>query len=123
MSKGSPKIQCRFPESELARLDRVVRELLKTQEPDGYLYTFRTMHPGSPGHKWIGEKRWEKDPDLSHELYDCGHLYEAGVAYFAKHYPGASIKALRDVTMKQIAEASGSLEDVILRRCRHIVTS
>ena len=52
------------------------------QEPDGYLYTFRTMHPDSPAHPWCGPARWESDPELSHELYNSGHLYEAGVAHF-----------------------------------------
>ena len=47
---------------------------------------------------------------------------EAGVAYFQKQYPNAGIKALRDVTMKQIHEAEGKLEDVIFRRCRHVVS-
>jgi galactokinase len=47
---------------------------------------------------------------------------EEGVAYFQKQSPGASIKALRDVTMKMIAEANGRLNDLILRRCRHVVS-
>ena len=66
-----------------AKLDRAIARITAAQEADGYLYTFRTMHPDSPGHKWIGEQRWEKDPELSHELYNCGHLYEAGAAHFA----------------------------------------
>jgi DUF1680 family protein len=65
-----------------ATLDVWIARIAAAQESDGYLYTFRTMHPDSPGHKWVGANRWEKDPDLSHELYNCGHLYEAGVAYF-----------------------------------------
>ena len=32
-------------------------------------------------HPWSG-KRWEKDPELSHELYNLGHLYEAAYAHF-----------------------------------------
>jgi DUF1680 family protein len=64
------------------RLDGWIARIAAAQEPDGYLYTFRTMHPDSPGHKWVGQKRWEKDPELSHELYCAGHLYEAGVAHF-----------------------------------------
>lgn len=47
---------------------------------------------------------------------------EEGVAYFAKAHPGASIKALRDVTMKMIHEAEGKLDSVIFRRCRHVVS-
>jgi len=33
-------------------------------------------------HEWIGSKRWEKEEDLSHELYNAGHLYEAAVAHY-----------------------------------------
>ncbi len=64
------------------QLDGWIARIIAAQEPDGYLYTFRTMHPDSPGHQWVGQQRWEKDPELSHELYNAGHLYEAGVAYF-----------------------------------------
>ncbi len=65
-----------------ARLDGWIDRIAAAQEPDGYLYTFRTMHPDTPGHKWIGQNRWDEDPKLSHELYNAGHLYESGVAYF-----------------------------------------
>mgnify|MGYP000870936434 CR=1 FL=1 len=65
-----------------ARLDGWIAHVVAAQEPDGYLYTFRTMHPDSPVHEWIDEKRWLKDADLSHEIYNLGHLYEAGVAHF-----------------------------------------
>jgi len=78
------------------RLDGWIARIAAAQEPDGYLYTFRTMHPDSPGHKWVGEKRWEKDPELSHELYDAGHLYEAGVAYFQ----ATGKRSLLDVCLK-----------------------
>lgn len=47
---------------------------------------------------------------------------EAGVAYFQKHHTGAGIRALRDVTTKQLHEAEGKLDPVIFRRCRHIIT-
>jgi len=47
---------------------------------------------------------------------------EEGVAYFKKAHPGVSIKALRDVTVKMIADAAGSLDEIILKRCRHVVT-
>ena len=64
------------------RLDGFIARIAAAQEPDGYLYTFRTMHPDSPAHNWVGQERWVKDPELSHELYDLGHLYEAGTAYY-----------------------------------------
>jgi DUF1680 family protein len=65
-----------------ARVENFIKEIAAAQEPDGYLYTWRTMHPDSPAHGWIGQQRWVKDPELSHELYDAGHLYEAGTAWF-----------------------------------------
>lgn len=79
-----------------ATLDGWIARIAAAQEPDGYLYTFRTMHPDAPGHKWVGAKRWEKDPDLSHELYNCGHLYEAGVA----HFQATGKRTLLDVCLK-----------------------
>ncbi len=86
-----------YPNKELeARMDTLIYYIQKAQEPDGYLYTARTA--GEPGklHEWVGEKRWEKDPDLSHELYNCGHLYEAAVA----HYQATGKRTLLDVAIK-----------------------
>lgn len=76
-------------------LDTLVADIAAAQEPDGYLYTFRTMKAPKP-HEWIGSKRWEKEEDLSHELYDAGHLYEAAVA----HYQATGKKTLLDVATK-----------------------
>jgi galactokinase len=45
---------------------------------------------------------------------------EAGVAFFKKENP--TIKALRDVTMKQVESAEGKLDRTVLKRCRHVVT-
>ena len=64
------------------KLDGFIARIAAAQEPDGYLYTFRTMYPDSPAHPWVGRERWVKDPELSHELYDLGHLYEAGTAHY-----------------------------------------
>lgn len=65
-----------------AKLEEIIKRVAAAQEQDGYLYTFRTMHPDSPGHDWVDQKRWRKDPQLSHELYNLGHLYESGVAFY-----------------------------------------
>jgi len=78
------------------RLDAVIARVAAAQEPDGYLYTFRTMHPDSPAHPWINQQRWLNDPGLSHELYNLGHLYEAAVA----HYQATGKRALLDVALK-----------------------
>ena len=79
-----------------ARLDGYIERIAAAQEPDGYLFTFRTMHPDSPGQEWVGQERWEFDPVLSHELYNAGHLYEAGVAY----YRATGKRALLDVCLR-----------------------
>lgn len=72
-----------FPDKKLeAYIDSLVEKVGKAQEPDGYLYTARTIDPLHP-HAWSGMKRWEKERELSHELYNSGHLYEAAAAHFA----------------------------------------
>ncbi len=72
-----------FPDIKLeAYIDSLIAIIAKAQEPDGYLYTARTIDPLQP-HKWAGNVRWEKERELSHELYNAGHLYESAVAHFA----------------------------------------
>ncbi|NQU33152.1 MAG: glycoside hydrolase family 127 protein, partial [Bacteroidetes bacterium] len=62
-------------------IDSVLHIVAQAQEADGYLYTSRTMNPTHP-HEWSGTKRWEKVEDLSHELYNLGHMIEGAVAHF-----------------------------------------
>lgn len=78
------------------RMEEIISRIAAAQEPDGYLYTWRTMHPDSPAHDWIDQQRWLKDPILSHELYDLGHLYEAGVA----HEQATKSQTLLDICLK-----------------------
>ena len=71
-----------FPDAALEKtVDSLVTLIRLAQEEDGYLFTNRTIM-GENGHEWIGKKRWEKVDDLSHELYNLGHFYEAAVAYY-----------------------------------------
>ena len=71
-----------FPDKKLsAYIDSLIDIVAKAQEPDGYLYTARTIDPTHP-HAWAGAKRWEKEREQSHELYNAGHLYEAAAAHF-----------------------------------------
>jgi galactokinase len=44
---------------------------------------------------------------------------EEGVKFFQKENP--DIRALRDVTPAMVAAAEGKLDDVVFRRCRHVV--
>jgi galactokinase len=45
---------------------------------------------------------------------------EEGVEFFRQE--NLDIKALRDVTMKQLQAAKGKLPDVVYRRCRHVIS-
>jgi DUF1680 family protein len=62
-------------------IDSLVNIVAKAQEPDGYLYTARTIDPLHP-HAWSGPERWVKEHELSHELYNSGHLFEAASAHY-----------------------------------------
>ena len=61
-------------------LDTLIAKIAKAQEPDGYLYTARTINPAKTM-AMSGKERWTNLQD-SHELYNLGHLYEAAVAHF-----------------------------------------
>ncbi len=70
------------PDAKLERyIDSLIDIIAKAQEPDGYLYTARTINPAEP-HAWSGLERWSKERDGSHELYNAGHLYEAAAAHY-----------------------------------------
>ena len=62
-------------------VDSLITLVAKAQEPDGYLYTARTIDPAHP-HDWSGKERWVQESVLSHELYNSGHLFEAASAHY-----------------------------------------
>lgn len=85
-----------FPDKKLeAIIDSLINLIELAQEDDGYLYTNRTIM-GSRAHEWAGKERWVKDDDLSHELYNLGHFYEAATAY----YQTTGKKKILDVAIK-----------------------
>ena len=70
-----------FPDPELEKkIDVIIAKIAKAQEPDGYLYTMRTINPKKLKVDWAGPKRWS-NLYMSHELYVLGHLYEAAAAW------------------------------------------
>lgn len=70
-----------FPDKGMeAYIDRVLDIVAAAQEPDGYLYTPRTMNPQHP-HPWTGIGRWSEVENLSHELYNLGHMVDAACAH------------------------------------------
>jgi len=76
-------------------IDNLIEKIAVAQEDDGYLYTTRTINPENP-HVWAGKKRWELVSILSHELYNMGHLIEAGIGY----YNATNKRRLLDVAIK-----------------------
>lgn len=71
-----------YPDKKLEKyIDSVLVIVAAAQEPDGYLYTARTMNPKHP-HNWAGKERWEAVENLSHEFYNLGHMIEGAVAYY-----------------------------------------
>ena len=76
-------------------LDSVIHIIATAQEPDGYLYTSRTMNPKHP-HEWAGSKRWEKVEELSHEFYNLGHMVEGAIA----HYQATGKRNFLDIAIR-----------------------
>ena len=76
------------------QVDGLIAKVAASQEPDGYLYTARTIG-GPPPQPWLGAQRWSH-LYMSHELYNVGHLYEAAVA----HYQATGKRTLLDVAVK-----------------------
>lgn len=64
-----------------AYIDTLITLIKSAQEPDGYLYTARTINPLKVG-GMVGSERWVKEREHSHELYNAGHLYEAAYAHY-----------------------------------------
>ena len=96
-----------FPNKKLDMyIDSVLTIVAKAQEPDGYLYTFRTMNPNHT-HEWAGTKRWEKEEDLSHELYDLGHMIEGAIA----HYQATGKRNFLDIAIKYADCAARAIGD------------
>ena len=80
--EGASYILQTYPDKRLeAYIDSVIAVIGSAQEPDGYLYTSRTQNPQHP-HPWAGDRRWVKEEDLSHELYNLGHMVEAACAHY-----------------------------------------
>lgn len=85
-----------YPDAQLeAYIDSVLDIIAGAQEPDGYLYTARTMNPNHP-HDWAGSKRWEVEEILSHELYNLGHMLEGAIA----HYQATGSRKFLDIAIK-----------------------
>ena len=80
--EGASYLLQTYPDKKVEQyIDSVIAIIASAQEPDGYLYTSRTQNPEHP-HEWAGDRRWVKEEDLSHELYNLGHMVEAAIAHY-----------------------------------------
>jgi DUF1680 family protein len=94
--EGASYLLQTYPDEKLKRyIDSVLVIVAAAQEPDGYLYTSRTMNPEHP-HEWAGTKRWEKVEDLSHEFYNLGHMVEGAIA----HYQATGQRNFLDIAIR-----------------------
>ena len=94
--EGASYLLQTYPDKKLeAYIDSVLVLVAAAQEPDGYLYTARTMNPENP-HEWAGNKRWEKVEELSHEFYNLGHMVEGAIA----HYQATGKKTFLDIAIR-----------------------
>ena len=94
--EGASYILQTYPDAKLeAYIDSVLAIVGAAQEPDGYLYTSRTMNPEHP-HEWAGEHRWELVEDLSHEFYNLGHMVEGAIA----HYQATGKRTFLDIAIR-----------------------
>jgi DUF1680 family protein len=75
-------------------LDGLIAKIAAAQEPDGYLYTARTIDPQCRV-DFFGPTRWSRLQG-SHELYNVGHMYEAAVA----HFEATGKRSLLEVALK-----------------------
>ncbi|MBP8156424.1 MAG: glycoside hydrolase family 127 protein [Leadbetterella sp.] len=76
---ASYSLQIKYDKKLDDYVDSLITVIGAAQEPDGYLFTTRTM---GDTHDWIGSQRYEKEHELSHELYNMGHFYESATAHF-----------------------------------------
>ncbi|MDG2397539.1 MAG: glycoside hydrolase family 127 protein [Flavobacteriaceae bacterium] len=79
-------------------LDSLIGIVKVGQEKDGYLTTWRTIDPAKPPATWVKVDkgvRWES-LEMSHELYNAGHMYEAAVV----HYKATGKRNFLDIALK-----------------------
>lgn len=73
--EGAAYTLIHYTDKELEeKIDFIVDAIASAQWPDGYIMTFYTIDPEKKGQRWSDMDR--------HEMYNGGHLIEAGIAYY-----------------------------------------
>lgn len=94
-----------------AYIDTLITLIKSAQEPDGYLYTARTIDPSNVG-RMVGPERWVNERQHSHELYNAGHLFEAATA----HYLATGKKSLLNIAI----DNANLIESIFGPNKRHV---
>lgn len=97
--EGASSSLINSPNAKLSSsIDEMISIIAMGQEEDGYLTTWRTINPKKPPSPWVKVKegkRWES-LDMSHELYNVGHLYHAA----ASHFRATGKRSLLEIAQK-----------------------
>ncbi len=108
--EGASYILQTYPDKKMvAYIDSVLNVVGAAQEPDGYLYTARTINPKHP-HGWSGDTRWSKVERLSHELYNLGHMVDAACAHYQATGSAKFLniaKRYADCVIKEVGPGAG----------------
>jgi uncharacterized protein len=94
-----------------AFIDTLITLIKSAQEPDGYLYTARTIDPSNVG-RMVGPERWVNERQHSHELYNAGHLFEAATA----HYLATGKRSLLNIAL----DNANLIESIFGQTKRHV---
>jgi uncharacterized protein len=116
--EGAAYTLMQAPDPELdSYLDNLIAAIAASQEPDGYLYTARTIAERNGTVDRLPDEREGKtrysNLRVSHELYNIGHMYEGAVA----HYLATGKRSLLDVALRSADHVDsvfgpGKLRDV-----------
>lgn len=116
--EGASNTLISAPNPKLERvLDSMIAIVKIGQEPDGYITTWRTINPAKPPAPWvpvIEGKRWES-LQISHELYNPGHLIEAAIVHYEAtgktNFLDIAIKAA-DMLVRTFGDNPGQIKGV-----------
>ena len=102
--EGAAQALGTHPDPQLeAALEEVISKVAAAQEPDGYLYTARTIFQENPFVLWVDSRERWSNLRFGHELYNAGHLYEAAAA----HFQATGRRSLLEVALKNADLVAG----------------
>lgn len=125
--EGASYVLQTYPDAKLKQyIDSVLDIVAAAQEPDGYLYTARTINPEHP-HGWAANKRWAAEEHASHELYNLGHMVDAACAHYqatgsekflniAKRYADCVIREVGDKDGQALVVPGHQIAEMALAR-------